>query len=383
MEVDEVEPHPQPSRAQHDHQVSQASSAVAANGASPPADAVHHWQPTVTLVPLTDLGLPAIKGHARLMFASGAGEALASGRGISTDLSVKGLVLVCGTAILELCTEQRSKLLRPGGQLDKVEMLGWLLGDLLGGRLVSHKEAMAIGTKAGKMVFGKTATLTSKQARSLGSLTKLDNKASARLSKLAADDPQRAHIAAEDAATRAAHLLEPVTLPVPQAPKKIKRREPLLSELPAAPASTAAPAETPAETPTDNPTDAPADTAGAKSHADAYADAIASLERSMAQIGAEDSVAQIDAEIAVVRANKAQAKAETAEAVVARDAAVQELTDGQARLADAQAHAAALEARVAEMTAAMQRREEEWAARQADIQRRADASLLTAPINSD
>ena len=90
------------------------------------------------------------------------------------------------------------------------------------------------------MVFGKTATLTSKKAGSLGSLTKLDNKALVRLSKLAAEYPRHADVATEDAAARAAHLLEPVTLPVPQAPKSRKRREPLLSELLAAPASATA-----------------------------------------------------------------------------------------------------------------------------------------------
>ena len=256
MEVEVDALHPQSSRAQHYEQVSQASSSVAAMDASPPAAADLQWQPVVALVPLADLGVPSIKAHGRLMFASGAGEAVASGRGVSTALCVKGLVLHCGMAILELCAEQRSELRRPGGELDKVEMLGWLLGDLLSGALVSHEQAMAIGTKAGKMVFGKTASLTSKKSGSLGSLTKLDNRASARLSKLAADDPRRAEVANEEAATRAAHLLEPVTLPVPQAPKSRKRREPLLSELlppasatatlvapvTAAPVTTAAPA---------------------------------------------------------------------------------------------------------------------------------------------
>ena len=179
LESNEDEFHSQPPRAQHHDQVSQASSPIAASCASPPADAVLQWQPTVALTPLADLGLPAIKSHVRLMFASGAGEAVTSGRGVSTALSVKGLVLVCGSAILEVCDECRSELRRPGGELDKIEMLGWLLGDLLGGRLVSHKEAMAIGTKAGKMVFGKMASLTSKRGGSLGSLTKLDNRASA------------------------------------------------------------------------------------------------------------------------------------------------------------------------------------------------------------
>ena len=84
MEVEADELHPQSSRAQHDEQVSQASSSVAEMDVSPPAAADLQWQPTVAFVPLEDLGLPAIKAHAVLMFASGAGKAVASGRGDST-----------------------------------------------------------------------------------------------------------------------------------------------------------------------------------------------------------------------------------------------------------------------------------------------------------
>ena len=79
MEVKEVEPHPQPPRAQLDEQVSQASSSVSTEAGSPPADAALQWQLTVVLVPLPDLGLLAIKGHTVLIFASGAGKVVASG----------------------------------------------------------------------------------------------------------------------------------------------------------------------------------------------------------------------------------------------------------------------------------------------------------------
>ena len=364
MEVDDVELHPQVPRAQHADQVSQASSSIAAASASPPAGAALQWQPAVALVPLEDLGVPSIKAHAVLMFASGAGEAVASGRGISTALSVKGLVLNCGTAILELCLERRSELRRPGGELDKIEMLGWLLGDLLGGRLVSHKEAMAIGTKAGKMVFGKLATLTSTRAGSLGSITKLDNKAcsGARLSKLAVDDPRRAEFAAEDAATLAAHLREPVTLPVPTPPKKTKQREPLLSELPATPTSAAA--LTPAPSPADAPADAPAAAAAADPPADPFADALARLKVIDAE---EAAAAAARAEAVTAQAETALAKAAAVEAAAARDAAAQKAADAEALTASLAASLHASGARVAEAEAA-------WAAcaRQADIQRRAE-----------
>ena len=51
-------------------------------------------------------------------------------------------------------------LARPGGKLDSVEMLGWLLCRVLVGWLVSHADAIIVGKAAGKMVFGKKSVAT-------------------------------------------------------------------------------------------------------------------------------------------------------------------------------------------------------------------------------
>jgi hypothetical protein len=67
---------------------------------------------------------------AELMFASGVGEPVAAEGDFGSVEPTKGLVLSAGDAITDLVTAyagRRHLLARPGGKLDCVEMLGWLL----------------------------------------------------------------------------------------------------------------------------------------------------------------------------------------------------------------------------------------------------------------
>jgi hypothetical protein len=190
------------------------------------------------------------------MFASGAGKAVCSNGGVQVAGATFELIKNAGEAIEKLFESQRAKLLRPGGLLDTVETLGWLLGDVLTGKLVTHEQAKAAGKKAGKMVFGKSATMVGPN----GWLTQLDRNARARVAKQPADSRARAAKQREADEERAERLRAPVELPLPPPPKPRKRKRSPLSEPPqsAPPACTTvvdavAPAAAPSAAPPPDP----------------------------------------------------------------------------------------------------------------------------------
>ena len=168
------------------------------------------------------------------MFASGVGKPVCSHGGVRVAAATYELVKNAGEAIDDLFAERRAELLRPDGLLDTVETLGWLLGDVLTGKLVTHEQAKAAGKKAGKMVFGKSATMVGPN----GWLTQLDRNARARVAKQPADSRARAAKQREADEERAERLRAPVKLPLPPPPKAAaqkRKRSPLCEPPQAAP----------------------------------------------------------------------------------------------------------------------------------------------------
>ena len=140
-------------------------------------------------------------------------------------------------------------LARPGGKLDSVEMLGWLLCRVLVGWLVSHADAIIVGKAAGKMVFGKKSVATIHV--DLAAAAKV---AGRRAGELPADDEAgraaiyadvRAAVYCASRSSRSSHCRSR------RAPRRSgsARRCASCPPLTAAPAPAAPPAESPAEPP--------------------------------------------------------------------------------------------------------------------------------------
>ena len=116
-----------------------------------------------TVQPEVSLTKPGLKILAEAMFASDAGKPVDVAGDFGDVEPTNSVVLVAGEAIDDLVTayaDRRHMLARPGGALDKVEMLGYLLGRVFCGRLVAWEEAEPLGKAAGKMVFGKRTVAT-------------------------------------------------------------------------------------------------------------------------------------------------------------------------------------------------------------------------------
>jgi hypothetical protein len=188
---------------------------------------------------------PALENFAEAMFASGLGEPVFIGGDFGDVEQTKEVVLAAGDAVLSLVeayADRREALARKiptVGPLDKVEMLGYLLGRVLCGRLLSWQEAEPLGKAAGKMVFGKRTVATLQVA-----LAEAKKAAGRRAGKDAPEDAARRAAIIDEA--RDAVLRQPAGLTLPAAPARKRKRSPLCpAPIPCAPVSTPVVAPTP------------------------------------------------------------------------------------------------------------------------------------------
>ena len=160
------------------------------------------------------------------MFVFGAGAAVASGKGSEMPYATKDLVDRGWAVICELCEASGTELSSSFGNFDKLVGLGWLIGDVVLGRLIDQSDAHAVGRKAAKLA-PKLKGEFAAPARSAGKR------------KSRSDEEQRQDFkdaAEEEVLIRAAK----VDLPLPASPSPNKRQK---ADACAAPAtSTAAPA---------------------------------------------------------------------------------------------------------------------------------------------
>ena len=102
------------------------------------------------------------------MFDVSAKAVAASGRPGSMEKPSKELVLICWKVIRALCEKQGKALSAVFGNFDQLVGQGWLIGDMVLGRLIDKGDAFAIGRKAGKLGPTLEAAFAAPRKRVLG-----------------------------------------------------------------------------------------------------------------------------------------------------------------------------------------------------------------------
>ena len=87
------------------------------------------------------------------MFLQEQGGPRVSGKGSVAVQATKGLVRSASEVVVELWTKHEAEVKRSCGMIDKEELLGYLLGDVLLGELLPPSDARAVGHKAVKLVW--------------------------------------------------------------------------------------------------------------------------------------------------------------------------------------------------------------------------------------
>ena len=165
------------------------------------------------------------------MFLKEQGEPCASGKGAVAafgEKATKGLVQSAANVIKQLWETLETEVKRSCGMIDKEELLGYLLGDVLLGELLPRSDARAVGHKAAKLVWARPP----KKPPLAADLAAIRKRASARRSRLPEVD--RVAAAAAEAAECAAVLAMRFELPLPSARRcsavvQAKRRRDSLS----------------------------------------------------------------------------------------------------------------------------------------------------------
>ena len=103
-----------------------------------------------------------------LMFDVGAKAAVASGRAGSMAKPSKELVHVCWKLVRKLCENHGTALSAAFGHFDQLVGLGWLIGDMVLGRLIEKVDALKVGRKAGKLGPTLEAVFAAPRKRVLG-----------------------------------------------------------------------------------------------------------------------------------------------------------------------------------------------------------------------
>ena len=107
--------------------------------------------------PPSAVSLSELRQRAELMFRVDAKGPAASGRPTAAQFVTKELVQLAWWAANELCDANGSELSAAYGNFDRVVALGWLLGDVACGRLITGDAAFKVGRKAGKLAPGLQA----------------------------------------------------------------------------------------------------------------------------------------------------------------------------------------------------------------------------------
>ena len=159
-----------------------------------------------------NLPAPVTRGEleerASLMFIVGNTSPVASGRPVLLQEATKELVQLAWEVVHTLIQHEGAELSSSFGNFDKLVGLGWLLGDVVQGRLVPGPDALAIGRKAGKLAPGLKADFAAPSRR-----------AGKRKYRPGSDgDEQRARDLADAAEQERATRRSPVALPFPAAP---------------------------------------------------------------------------------------------------------------------------------------------------------------------
>jgi hypothetical protein len=103
-----------------------------------------------------------------MMFAVDAKAPKASGRRGIMAKPTDELVYLAWKAVRALCATARKELSDAYGNFDQLVGLGWLIGDLLFGRLIDKADAFKIGRKAGKLGPTLEAAFSAPRIRVLG-----------------------------------------------------------------------------------------------------------------------------------------------------------------------------------------------------------------------
>ena len=101
--------------------------------------------------PQPQLAASEFQERADIMFVVGAAAPVASGRKSALPCATKDAVERGAKLIRELCEAHGTQLSQSFGNFDQLVGLGWLLGDLVLGCLISKDDALAVGRKAGKL----------------------------------------------------------------------------------------------------------------------------------------------------------------------------------------------------------------------------------------
>ena len=118
----------------------------------------------------TSADLLASEATARvaIMFDVRAKGPAASGRRGSMEKPTKELVLICWKVIRALCEKHGTALSAAFGNFDQLVGQGWLIGDMVLGRLIDDGDALKIGRKAGKLGPTLEAAFAATRKRVLG-----------------------------------------------------------------------------------------------------------------------------------------------------------------------------------------------------------------------